>query len=426
MNRRTALTLLAALLLVALAAFPAAAAPGDLDPTFAGGGVRLIQFGANDSQAFDLVVMLDNGAVLAGRAFLPGGVEPALARVDRDGRLVKSFGVNGRMVEDGGGVADIFEAVARQGSKLLAVAVDSTNNTPTADFMVFRFNGNGTLDTSFGVGGVARTDFGGADRASDLVVLPDGRFVVVGRAIADGTATFGAARFTPGGAPDTTFGNNGRRRIAFPGAPSGGATAVALRPGGGVVIVGSMQDINVDAGAWAIAALTPSGGIDTSFSGDGRVRLPFGDNSDGATSVAVRQGKILVGGFVFGEDTAQDFALVRFQPDGALDPLYGEGGVAILPSGDEPDVPNGLAIASDGRAYLVGGTADGNELGILARVTPGGDPDPSFGDGGFVSFLYNEYAFGSAVGLDSAERAVVAGEGGVKGTPDMLAARFLT
>jgi uncharacterized delta-60 repeat protein len=74
------------------------------------------------------------------------------------------------------------------------------------DFLVARFNANGTLDTSFGSSGRITTDFaGGVDAAKGLVVQPDGKFVVTGHAWSGSSWDIALARYNADGTLDYDF-----------------------------------------------------------------------------------------------------------------------------------------------------------------------------------------------------------------------------
>src|SRR5688572_13003444 len=99
----------------------------------------------------------------------------------------------------------------------------------------------GDLDLSFGDGG--KVAIPGLSAVTDAAVMPDGRVVAVGSVITNGNTDFGVVRLTVNGTPDPTFGTNGLASLGFDLVSNGADTpaAVALRPDGGVVIVGSAE-----------------------------------------------------------------------------------------------------------------------------------------------------------------------------------------
>ena len=109
-----------------------------------------------------------------------------------------------------------------------------------------------TLDPSFGSGGSVTTDFGGTDQAYDSAVMPDGRIVVLG----DSNGRVALARYLPSGALDTTFNGTGKVVTA-------GYTGydLALQPDGKILVWGS-----------ALLRYTSAGVLDSSFGSKGVVK----------------------------------------------------------------------------------------------------------------------------------------------------------
>jgi uncharacterized delta-60 repeat protein len=140
-------------------------------------------------------------------------------------------------------------------------------------------------------------------------------------------------------------------------------------------------------GLWPSAALAAPGDLDLSFGGDGKVTTDFGTGEDGAGDVALQpDGKIVVAGWDSDDD---EFVLVRYLTDGALDTSFGGGdGIAstgLLSYGS-------IALTPDGSIMVASGDGDF----ILARFTSAGALDTSFGGGdGIVEadFDGNDYAY---------------------------------
>src|SRR5215831_2778479 len=173
-------TILTALCFVLCAS--ASFAQSGLDPTFGIGGKVTTDFGGNS--AARTVAVQANGQILtAGVAGLNGVANFALARYNSDGTLDTSFGTAGIVTTpfDFPGNFDIVFTVVRQpDGKFLAVG--STVGNPFANFALARFNADGTLDASFGTGGIVTTGFGVSAEATSAVVQADGKIVAAGYA----------------------------------------------------------------------------------------------------------------------------------------------------------------------------------------------------------------------------------------------------
>src|SRR5690606_36056341 len=196
-------------------------AGGGLDLGFGTNGLLstdLIPYSADERFAAAVALQADGKILVAG--------DHELARYNADGTLDASFGSGGvvqvqfRTVRDA--VLDV--AVQPDGRILVAGTARALVNLPANDdFAVARFEADGTLDTSFGVDGVAFADFAGrVDGADDILILPDGSIVVVGTAhtlnqFGAADADFGIARFTSAGVLDSTFSVDGKTTIDIAG-----------------------------------------------------------------------------------------------------------------------------------------------------------------------------------------------------------------
>src|ERR1043166_6828023 len=133
------------------------------------------------------------------------------------GNLDQSFGTGGTVRTDFAGNIDQANAVAIQPNGQIIAAGSSFSNSKTVeDFIVARYNANGTLDKRFGKNGKITTDFfRNVDSISAIAIQPDGRIVVAGFAQLGGSGgaprVFALARYRSDGQPDTSFGNGGGR-----------------------------------------------------------------------------------------------------------------------------------------------------------------------------------------------------------------------
>ncbi|MFL5799340.1 MAG: hypothetical protein ACJ77A_15585 [Actinomycetota bacterium] len=262
----------------------------------------------------------------------------------------------------------------------------------------------GDIDSSFGSGGRVRTDFAGFfDIANDALVQGNGRVVAVGQAATGttfGSNDFAIARYTAGGDPDPAFSGDGRQRTDFSGMGDT-AEAVAQQDDGKLVAAGSSE--TAAGGRFALARYTTNGHLDTTFSGDGKVRTAFpGFDSTSAADVAVQgDGRIVaVGNAIFvpqapgpggtrgGPGVVSDVAVARYKPNGSLDPAFGGGdGLVTTDFGGAFDLGSAVTFLPSG-AILVAGLSQTPALEqrlIAVRYLSNGTRDGSFsGDGKVV------------------------------------------
>jgi uncharacterized delta-60 repeat protein len=195
-------------------------ADGSLDATFGTAGIVSLGF-PKPSQAEDVTLQADGKIVLGGYATVmyPSGsgfVQTfRVIRLNADGTLDTTF--NGTGVVTSGpqpqGTAVGYEVVVQPDGKILLGG--HAGFAPT----VLRFLSNGSADGAFGVGGVAQTQFGSYEFAPmfDLELRPDGRVLLVGAVRRDFSSVNDTAlvRFNGDGTLDTTFTPTGRARIVI-------------------------------------------------------------------------------------------------------------------------------------------------------------------------------------------------------------------
>ncbi|MBJ7348130.1 MAG: hypothetical protein JHC87_06130, partial [Thermoleophilaceae bacterium] len=243
-----------------------------------------------------------------------------------------------------------------------------------------RYNVDGSLDSSFGGDGTVLTPIGASDdNARAVVVQSDGKIVVAGNASNGSDDDFALARYNTNGSLDSSFDGDGIL-LAPIGASADVAYAVAQLPGGRLVVGGiSWVGAGFD---FSVARFNSDGSFDNSFDGDGKVITAVGTTHDFASSLAVQtDGKlILVGRAVFGKN---DFAIVRYNPDGSLDASFDGDGIQTTSIGAFSDDARAVAIQADGKIVLAGSSSDGvNEHSALARFNVDGSLDSGFdGDG---------------------------------------------
>ena len=305
--------LVAIVLLVA--AMPAAAAPGDLDPTFSGDGwVRTYEiFGYS-------------------KGFFPKGAEDVALQPD---------------------------------GKILAVSELQDGNSHWW-FGVYRWLPNGDLDRSFGAGGWVANDLGAFPMPHTVALQTDGKILVGGQVECPGLQLcFGVVRYNPNGSLDGGFGASGVARATFPGSRCGCEIHdLAVQRDGRIVAVGwrfrggdAQDDMLL-----AVARFLPDGRLDPSFSRDGRLSFDFGYGDDVGSAVALQpDGRIVLGGVAsFRYRTEADFVVVRLRQNGRLDRTFSHDGVrSVNFVGRRYDDLYGIDLQPDGHIVAAGASAVG-------------------------------------------------------------------
>src|SRR5215470_8526399 len=128
--------------------------------------------------------------VVAGLTIVNNFANFALARYNSNGTLDTTFGTGGQAVTDFGMDDRAFSVALQEDGKIVAAGMTGNN------FALARYNSNGTLDATFGSGGKVITDFAGAnDIALGVAIRTDGKIVAAGRTFVSGRPAFGVARY---------------------------------------------------------------------------------------------------------------------------------------------------------------------------------------------------------------------------------------
>ena len=338
-------------------------ADGTLDTTFGAGGRVRTDFPGLAAVPSAVVIQADGKIVVAGGAFplftFLGNFE--LVRYNPNGSLDRSFG-NGGIVTTTFPEGSYASAVALQpDGKIVAAGTVFVNFIPgessDTDFALARYNPDGTPDATFGNGGQVSTDFVGLeDDAFSVLIQPDGKIVAVGSANDPATFyDFAAARYLSSGAIDTTFGVGGKVQTDFGDRNFDRARSASLQPDGRIVAAGFAISQSGGVQNFAVARYTSNGILDTTFSRDGKTQIDFGNCCQSATKVLLQSdGKIITVGGSNGESSEDDFLLARLSPRGSLDNTFGIGGQVRTSFGDLNGGANGAALQSDGKIVAVG------------------------------------------------------------------------
>jgi len=346
-----------------------ATAPGDFDTTFALGGVITESFGSSADEGNAIAVLADGRLLIAGRGV---SNDLTVARFESDGVLDPTFGIGGLAA------ASPFRAghamLVHSDGRILVGGESGTT------LVLVRFTADGTLDSTFAAGGIALAPApmcpaleSGSARAVGVVEQSDGRIVVA----ATCWLTVGGLerdvflhRYHVDGTLDSGFGTTGTTKTAL--GAEGGATALALQPDDKLVVAAWVDNGGPD--DIVLARYDADGHLDGAFGTGGIVTTSIAPSAqDRANDVVVQaDGRIVVAG-----RSGSSAALLRYESDGVLDATFGVGGV-VLGSVASGDIGS-LVLQSDGKIIA----ASGNQLEI-ARVAPDGSLDACFGTGGSI------------------------------------------
>ena len=217
-----------------------AAAAGSLDLSFGGDGIVATDFGNRDEHLRAVAVQPDGKIVAAGYTQEGHSFDFALVRYTADGELDSSFGNGGKVTTAFGHHAHIHGMALQPDGKI--VACGHTHTYRNDDFLMARYNADGSLDDSFGGDGKVALDFnGGFDYCFGTAVQPDGKILVAGTAQVASTYDFALARYNANGSLDASFGSGGKVTTEFGASDAtqnDQSQALALQPDGKIVVAG--------------------------------------------------------------------------------------------------------------------------------------------------------------------------------------------
>ena len=325
---------------------------GELDYDFANLGIIHKVTKDLEGEAYSVAIQKDDKIVVAGYSISPvtNNEEVTLIRFAKDGNIDKSFGYKGLLITPISDEEDVASSVAiQQDGKI--VVVGSTDHKPTTDIVLIRYNENGSLDYTFGIGGIVITDINlGFDIGKSIAIQGDGKLIVSGFTYVGNKFFMTLLRYDSNGVLDPTFGISG-------------------------IIV---TDINGRRGK-----------MDMVIQNDGKI--------------------ILVGPSEI--ENSHHFTVLRFNNNGSLDQSFGKNGITKTIIGDYSEAES-VALDSDGDIVVAGTTELGNEQFVVAMYDQGGMLVPEFGLDGIVkiSFIKNSVDRAHSVVVDNNGDILVAGE----------------
>lgn len=281
---------------------------GSLDNSFDSDGKLITTIGTHDSYGLSIAIRSYGKIVVAGFSDNGNDDDFALARYNGDGSLDISFGTGGIVISDLTGNDDEGWSIAIQPDGKILVAGFSQNDFDD-DFALARFNESGSLDNTFGTGGKVILDLGGEeDEGWSVALQPDGKILVAGDTYIEGfESDFALIRFNSDGSLDNTFGSGGIVTTDFDGSYDSGHS-IAIQSDGKIIVGGSGY-------YFALARYNTDGSLDNTFGSGGKVNMDFGvfQECHGFSVALQSDGKILLAGY--NEDGDYDFALTRYNND---------------------------------------------------------------------------------------------------------------
>ncbi len=398
-----------------LATYLAVLKAGDLDPSFGAKGIVTTDFNGNNDIANDVIIQSDGKVIAIGNEF--SGID--LARYNIDGSLDSSFGKNGKVNTSSLGVANsttINSGIQQSDGKIVVGGSIDGFAGRSSEFGLARYNTDGSLDTSFGSGGIVKSSVNRQNSfISSIIQQSDGKILAAGDSFfrerfGPGSEDLVAlARFNSDGSRDTSFGNGGELVTNI---NSSDSANTVIEQNGGKILVASKT---------ALIRYNNDGSLDKSFGSNG---TGISGNAPITINNATQQsdGKILTTG-----TTGGDIGLARYNNDGSLDTSFGTDGKVSTDFNGGNDVGNSLVVQKDGKIVVAGGINASvlNKTGdfALARYNSDGSLDTTFGNNGkIITDLNTGFETLTRIKLQSDGNIIAVGTS----NQDFAVARYLT
>jgi len=396
-----------------------AAQAGVLDSSFSQDGLQNTILSPGNDQIYSLALLPNGDIAAAGRTMKTSNVDFATLFYRPDGSLAT------QVITDFGKTDDIpCKALLQNDGKIVVAGYSNNKESSIYKFVLARYRNTGLVDSSFGIAGKVTVNFNAylTDKAFAATLQGDGKIILAGDSESGQGFHFAMARFNPDGSLDADFGTMGF--VTTPIKVRSAIRSIALRPDGYILVSGVVHSNS--SYTLALARYLPDGSPDPAFGDNGIVStgLPVKE-PDPQTLLLLPDGAILWAG-----TSGNDFALARFDANGAPDLSLGSGGQLFTTFGaGSADRCAAAIIQPDGKIVCAGSTdSGGNAAYGLMRFNPDGTPDSSFGNAGqIVTPVLGKNDFVNSLALQSDGKLLAAGgsDGGGTGT-DFSLARYHT
>lgn len=360
------------------------AQPGTLDPTFNTTGYVVKNAGDTLNVPWAVRATPGGKILVAGSLYdtsqHPNVQNLMVLRYNTDGSPDLSFGVRGMAGSNFNSYAQ--DLTLQPDGKILLAGASRTGAQAKDNLTVFRMNTDGSFDNSFGLGGMVQDTLGNFSTA--VAVLADGSILVAGAGYTTGSpkyAFYRLVKYSTNGTPDMNFGNSGFVTMQIPNCTGAYILGMVVQTDGKILLG---DEIKLGRYCMAMTRFNANGSLDAGFGVNGIV-IDSAGLRNGCYKLAVQSdGKILVPAYVYTTDLLHPhYSLFRYNSNGSRDSTFHGNGCYIGEEGAAYDI----AIQKDGKILSCGNYKNDStaKRGVVARYLPSGDPDPLFGINGVAA-----------------------------------------
>lgn len=323
---------------------------GSLDTSFGNDGTLRFPVGSVKSFVMDMAQQPDGKILLGGRTWDNVTGDFAVVRLNEDGSFDNTFGTNG-----------VFriETPETEASEAMALLDDGTIlmvGYRDDNLAVAKINADGNMDTTFGVNGWAVLTFDdAASYGDDLAIQDDGKIVISGFVL-NGQNRFqvAAARLNADGSVDNSFGTAGK--VVFNvGDWNDFGEGIAIQNDGKILIGGHKWISNIQQRHdLFVARLNTDGSFDTSYGNAGVATARLVDGANYANDMILQaDGKPILMGYTIFQGII-DMAMVRFDTDGNLDSTFDGDGMVSFDNQGRENYGYAIDLQADNKIILAG------------------------------------------------------------------------
>ena len=226
---------------------------GSLDTSFDGDGKITTDFGSS------VTIQTDGKILVAGSSNYYPNHNFALARYNSDGSLDTGFSGDGKVMTDLGSDDYAVSVILLTDGKILVAGSGGSG------FELARYNSKGVLDTSFSGDGKVTTDFSPLQEIANSAILQaDGKILVAGRIGHGADWNFVLARYNTDGSLDASFDGDGKVITDLGSIPDGGDYSIVVQADGKILVAGTYYNGSGEHD-FALARYNADGSLDKTF-----------------------------------------------------------------------------------------------------------------------------------------------------------------
>ncbi|MGB3342554.1 MAG: T9SS type A sorting domain-containing protein [Aequorivita sp.] len=326
----------------------------------------------------------------------------SLATFAQDGSLDTSFGDGGIVIKDLYDATN-FSTVVKEQSNLKVISGGFSYVNGTIENSFFRYNLDGSIDTSFGNNGILITPIVGN---LGLNFQQNGKIIISG-SLDNSTGDISVMRYLDNGTIDNTFATNG---VLTTDLPEGFLYKINLLDDDAILLTGASNDNSTF--SVIFQKYLPNGNLDLSFGNNGTLthEIALASFTIEKVEKSANNSYILA---LNQSDNEFEFMVLKFTADYTLDNNFGTNGISTFDFGSITQFSSkaaSYAVFNDGSIYIAGGHGKCQDsfTSFHAKLKPDGQRDNSFGNDGIRFVTSNQYLPGQVI-IQENNRVLISG-----------------